>query len=324
MAASTVQRNKDGSEIWNLAYELPQTNLAAYGQPVPAVPIVVVPDSGKPAGALSYAAQQAKRGGAILLPQPPPSPLQQWIREEDIKENPAYCVGAPVRLCNMLASSSKIYNRLVGDIVHVSRGSHGDMIFDVRCPLIPSALLSKSLQRDKDHYAIPMSSTARRAAPENRKRVAELYGISAAVAEDAENDLGGTINPFILVGGVGSEKLEPLSGGQAGLSGPSAWVRPPIWGPPLSREEMDALEARRRSATTTYHHPLPGLGGTVGAHQAITPAMWGFAGQGGGAPFQPPVYPPVAYGGYGCSSGCAGVTRGHPSSSNVSSNGWGF
>jgi hypothetical protein len=273
-AADDERRHREYSgNAWDLMYQMPQDKLAEFGQRPEhlKVPIAVTPQSGKPCGTLSYDADQARRGfPALLVAQPSPSPLQQWVREHGPKENPAYAVGAPVRLVHMSSPATQQYNKMVGDIYNVRDTADG-LAFDVRVPLFPGIMAE---------HQIPVSTKAMSAARENRGIIAVDYNMTR---EEAQNDDGSDnlLPPYIQVGNLGSEKLDPLATGAA-ARGITKFVMPPVWGKPLSKEELQALEQQIKPPTTRaaapshqgnhnqtsrgYHGPPPTIPGPCGAH----------------------------------------------------------
>jgi len=226
-----------GMDPWNKVAGVPQAKLAEYGNPVSEVPIRVT-STGHPAGALSYAGLQARSGGAILVPQPPPSPLQQWIREGDGKAQSAFTEGSPVKICHLMSPETRRHNNLTGDIKTVSTGDDGSLVFDVICPLLPDA------------GGLKFSEVSRMAATKNRRLMAPEYGINEDQAEDEDywrSDPSGQLPPYVSVGGIGSEKLDPKSEGVVPGTLPVI-RRPPIWGKPLSQEEYLAIQHRMEMA----------------------------------------------------------------------------
>lgn len=163
----------------------------------------------------------------VLMPQPPVSPLQQWIKDEKDNGGPL-SEGCTVKITNLTAEATKIYNGLVGDITKVgeSRQDNGltDLAYDVRCPLYQSVAGKSS--------GIEFSELAMKSARKNREIMAPFYGMTLAqVQSDEENAV---LPPFVMVNTLSSEKLEPQSGGvpiPAGSLKPI--VRPALWGPPL-------------------------------------------------------------------------------------------
>eukprot|EP00929_Paragymnodinium_shiwhaense_P004094 TRINITY_DN104822_c0_g1_i1.p1 TRINITY_DN104822_c0_g1~~TRINITY_DN104822_c0_g1_i1.p1 ORF type:complete len:320 (+),score=28.21 TRINITY_DN104822_c0_g1_i1:74-961(+) len=201
------------------------------------------PDAGR--NRFTYHDEKAWVGKMQLVPQPGPSPLQQWIREAPPPELPEYTVGHPVRLCHLIAPGSTVFNKLVGDIIHVMKASDGSLIFCIRVPLYPAITHSKNLQHRPDHFKIKVSHWARQAAVENRKKVAHLYGVPAHIVEEYEEDPYGIMPPFIIFDGLTSEKIDPIGICESSAEGRGhAWVRPPVWGPPLTQQEFAAYRAQ--------------------------------------------------------------------------------
>jgi len=172
-------------------------------------------------------------------------------------------VGMPVRICHLTSPDCNRYNNLIGDIYEVQTVNNQDgtqeLLFDVRCPVLPDVIQSKTLLREADHYKVPVSPAAQAAAPKNRAQVAPMYGVFATHSEADDDSL---LPPFVLLARLPSEKLEPLNaaaaatlaaaragGGEARLPGhasrPPPLVLQPKWGPPLDTVIDEELPPRQ-------------------------------------------------------------------------------
>lgn len=148
----------------------------------------------------------------IMVPQPPPSPLQQYVSLGGNSRGGPFAVGSPVRIVHMTSAESAPYNGLVGDIVAVNgidnMDGTTDMIFDIRCPLENRSNWFPDMCRDKDHGTVKPSHIAMQSAPLNVKVLGpdtELY---------RENSGGPP--PYLIIKKLNTEKLEPIGEGTEG------------------------------------------------------------------------------------------------------------
>lgn len=186
------------------------------------------------------------RASPVYALQPPPSPLQQWVLGGaggsfngagfgggmgagagfggmgagagfgggfggGLGSGTAgYEVGSPVRIVNLTARESVRYNGLVGDIIEIHDAANQDgsdeLMFDVRCPLELPEKRRDGVQPDPSFAKVGVSDTSRRFVAENRRQVANVYGVSEAEAEYSDR-----LPPFVLMSRFPSEKLEPIS-----------------------------------------------------------------------------------------------------------------
>lgn len=200
-----------------------------------------------PASVLARYGLDKQEEPQVMMPQPFPSPLQQWVHREFDNPEDAYAVGSPVRICHLQSSMGTLYNGMIGDIVNIHKVNNSDftldLLFDVRCILqLPGedpAL--KDMVRDVSHVhsRVRTSLTAQNAAMHNRFVIGPAYGLDESQCIDI-SIAHVSLPPFIFLSRLPSDKFEPevpmvnreAFGRHAGAERPSI-VLPPVWGPPL-------------------------------------------------------------------------------------------
>lgn len=145
----------------------------------------------------------------IMVPQPGPSPLQQYVQLGGNQRGGAFATGSPVRIVHMTSPESAPYNGLVGDIIAVNSVDNvdgtTDMLFDLRIPLDNRVKWFPDMCKDKEHGNVKPSSTAMTAAANNVKVLGpgtDLY----------RGNLGGS-PPYLIFNKIPTEKLEPQGEG---------------------------------------------------------------------------------------------------------------
>lgn len=248
--------------------------------------------------------ERIPRGTPILVAQPAPSPLQQWIIQGKKQIAPkGYEIGCPVRICNLLSNDCKIYNDLVGDItdIHIEDKNDGtsEMFFDVRLPCRKDLMKGHNIAKDSLIAKVKMSMVAEQHAESNIKK---LYGVSGA---EAKADERFKIPPYVALYKLHSEKMEALSAKVVHEveEPPPYAVREAVWGKPPDEYQppQPATEypqfGRPGMPVIDNDMPLPtpatmrssahcGSGGGQGFPMASFPG--GFAGPPGSATMQPP------------------------------------
>lgn len=174
----------------------------------------------------------------IMAPQPPPSPLQQYVALGGNKPGGPFAIGSPVKVVHMTSPESQPYNGLIGDIFFVNtidkEDGTTDLLFDIRCPLDNRIQWYPAMCKDKEHCDVKPTMEAMRAAPLNVK----ILGPDTPLYKDN----GGGAPPYLVLKKLPTEKLEPIShgGGGHGMRRPGPpgaemlpmMTRPPIIGPP--------------------------------------------------------------------------------------------
>jgi len=224
----------------------------------------------------------------IMVPQPPPSPLQQYLQLGGNKQGGgAFAIGSPVRIVHMTSEQSQILNNLVGDIVAVNTIDNYDgtqeMVFDVRCPLENRSAWAEQ-SRDKEHGGVRPSHYAMQMAPMNVKVLGpdtNLY-----------RDNSGGPPPYLLLKKIPSEKMEPQGEGSQG----HGFRRP---GPPgvemLPTMTMPGIMGRPVHDLPPNSRPIGpmdmsmGMGGMNNSMRGGMPPSqpWGMANSFGGGPGGP-------------------------------------
>eukprot|EP00403_Amphidinium_massartii_P011092 CAMPEP_0178420024 /NCGR_PEP_ID=MMETSP0689_2-20121128/25916_1 /TAXON_ID=160604 /ORGANISM="Amphidinium massartii, Strain CS-259" /LENGTH=319 /DNA_ID=CAMNT_0020041487 /DNA_START=82 /DNA_END=1041 /DNA_ORIENTATION=- len=224
---------KDLHEVPRLGLYDPRTTML----PIPGV------SSGMLESGMNY--DYLPRGTCLLAPVAPPSPLQQIVGHGKRHQgtNSPYSVGHPARLVNLSSPSTSMYNELVGDIVNVSTVDNHDgtstMYFTVRCPLESTEVWWKMLREHPEHQ-IPVSPAASQAVYSNRQAVGpSLKKENMIFFADTGEERG--FPPFIIIEGLPSENIEPVTLGSGYLE-PGyhpkegyvlpTMVMPPVWGAP--------------------------------------------------------------------------------------------
>mmetsp|Transcript_8984 Transcript_8984/g.16195 ORF Transcript_8984/g.16195 Transcript_8984/m.16195 type:complete len:330 (+) Transcript_8984:83-1072(+) len=224
---------KDLHEVPRLGLYDPRTTML----PVPGVSSGMLPSG------MNY--EYLPRGTCLLAPVMPPSPLQQIVGHGRRHEGTSsqYSVGHPARLVNLSSSSTAMYNNLVGDIVNVNTIDNHDgtstMYFTVRCPLENTEVWWK-MMRDHPEHQIPVSPAANQAVHTNRNVLAPVFK-KEHMAHFADTGEERSFPPFIIVEGLPSENIEPVTLGsdylQPGHHPTEGFVLPtmvlpPTWGAP--------------------------------------------------------------------------------------------
>lgn len=178
------------------------------------------------------------QGTAIMAPQPGPSPLQQIVTQGNrAKGQGGWSVGAPVRIVNLSSPMTQQYNNLVGDIMDIQEFDNHDgttnLQFSVRCPLESSDNWWR-LVWDREDQRTSVSPQAEQAFQSNRAQMAHsLHRENMLFFADTGAER--SFPPFIMVDGLPSEKVQPLSSLQRRDPHTDSLPpisRPPIWGPP--------------------------------------------------------------------------------------------
>jgi len=200
--------------------------------------IAALQASGAGNGMIESMAMRQAFGPMEMQLQPPPSPLQQWILINSGNADNALPVGSCVKICHLTQAELARYNGLVGTIVskHDVTNDDGtsDVLFDIRCPILPNIVDSPLMRKDKEHYAVKDSDGAKAEIPKNRRQVAPMYGLSMF---EAEKDDDPRLPPFVFLTRLPSEKFEQFGEQQPQSTGSQFNVpklkNPPIWGPPV-------------------------------------------------------------------------------------------
>jgi len=171
--------------------------------------IAALQASGARNGMIESMAMRQAFGPMEMQLQPPPSPLQQWILINSGNADNALPVGSCVKICHLTQAELARYNGLVGTIVskHDVTNDDGtsDVLFDIRCPILPNIVDSPLMRKDKEHYAVKDSDGAKAEIPKNRRQVAPMYGLSMF---EAEKDDDPRLPPFVFLTRLPSEKFE--------------------------------------------------------------------------------------------------------------------
>jgi len=186
------------------------------------------------------------RGTELLAPVPPPSPLQEIVGRArlDVGPSGAYSVGHPARIVGLSCRSTSMYNDLVGDIVATQAYDNFDgsatIYFSLRCPLEPAEYWWSETHERPEH-TVPVSPATSQAIDDNRRIIAPRLKREARAQQSAESSMA--LPPFLIVDGLPSENLEPVTLGSKFLQ-PGYYpdigtvlptkVAPAIWGPPVS------------------------------------------------------------------------------------------